>query len=210
MTTVIDRKRAMIAGGLLFVGGFGIGLGTAAIFAALIHQKKDARNTEPRIVKLYPDGVDPETWMCEDDELEDSEIAKEIAEENGYVVETEDDQADRESVESSEQYSKFVEKNPFLVTIISPNYDKRSEEINNALDFMDNEMLLYFPDEDILATETGDRVDPTEVVGNCLTKYGFSTDDDQREIEVINVQYQTHYIVRKETENSFEDLFPSE
>ena len=125
-------------------------------------------------------------------------------------METEDDQADRESVESSEQYSKFVEKNPFLVTIISPNYDKRSEEINNALDFMDNEMLLYFPDEDILATETGDRVDPTEVVGNCLTKYGFSTDDDQREIEVINVQYQTHYIVRKETENSFEDLFPSE
>lgn len=206
MTTVIDRKRALVGGGLLFVSGFGLGW----FISQVIHEKKEARNAEPRIVKLYPDGVDPETWMCEDDELEDSEIAKEISEENGYVVETEDDQADRESIELSEQYSKFVERNPYLVTIISPNPEKRSEEINNALDFMDNEMLLYFPDEDILATESGDRVDPTEVIGNCLTKYGFSTDDDQREIEVINVQYQTHYIVRKETENSFEDLFPSE
>lgn len=203
MTTMIDRKRAMIAGGLLFAGGFGIGLGVVLISQA-IRSKREERDTEPRIVKLYPDGVDPETWVCEEDELEDSEIAKEISEENGYTTETED------AIESSEAYSKFVEKNQHLVTIISPNYDKRSEEINNALDFMDNEMLLYFPDEDILATETGDRVDPTEVIGNCLQKYGFSTDDGQHEIEVINVQYQTHYIVRKETENSYEELFPSE
>lgn len=169
---------------------------------------------EPRIIRLYPEETSDEENLDEFDP-EDSEDdinkdkAESIAKENNYIpVEDDLDEEDQIAMESAKEYQQYMEKHAGEISVISPDYEKRSDSVNNVLDMMDTEILLFFPDEDALLTELGDRCEIEEFVGNCLFKYGFASDQRQTELHILNVPHEMHYIVRKETENSVEDLFP--
>lgn len=169
---------------------------------------------EPRIIRLYPEAETPDDEENLDEfDPEDAEgeiSAEDIARENGYIPEDEtvEEYEERTVIEASERFAHYMEKHAGEISVISPDYEKRSDELNNALDFVEQEMLLYFPDEGVLTNEEGDRLEIEDYVGNCLYKYGFATDDRQTEMHVLNVPYQAHYIVRRETENTVDELFP--
>lgn len=58
--------------------------------------------------------------------------------------------------------------------------------------------LLYFVDNDILTTEDEEEVDdPTALVGNCLDKFGFKTNDDEKTIFVRNSKLGFDYEIIK-------------
>lgn len=165
-------------------------------------------------VKLYPDN-ESDNDELNDFDPEDSEddITRkgvyEVAKNNGYISEiSEEEIEDIEAIESSKRYMRYMEKHAGEISIISPDSDKRSDEINEVLEFLDRELLLYFPDRDVLTTEVGDWLDISDATGNCLYKYHFDDDDSQNELHVLNVPKQMYFIVRKETENTVEELFP--
>lgn len=168
---------------------------------------------EPRIFRLYPETEESDDENLDEFDPEDSEDdiskAKDIAKENNYIpVEDDLDEEDQIAMESAKEYQQYMEKHAGEISVISPDYEKRSDSVNNVLDMVDTEMLLFFPDEDALLTELGDRCEIEEFVGGCLYKYGFASDDRQTELHILNVPHEMHYIVRKETENTVEDLFP--
>ena len=180
--------------------------------------KKTEEPEEP--VKLYPDETPEDTEELNDFDPEDSEddiTAKDVykvAKNNGYITEiSQEDAEDLEAIESSQRYMRYMEKHAGEIFIISPDPDNRSDEINEVIEFLDREVLLYFPneddpDKDILSTEGGDELYAFEETGNCLYKYHFADDEDQDEIHILNVPKQMYYIVKKETENTYEELFP--
>ena len=133
----------------------------------------------------------------------------EIAEEEGYIPnESDEELQEQEAIEASEKFNSYIQKHSQEIFIISPDSEKRPDDLNNALNMVDTEMLLYFPDEDVLTSEEGARLEIEDYVGDQLMKYGFAIDPRQTEIQVFNVPYQMRYIVRKETENSVDELFP--
>lgn len=182
--------------------------------------KKTEEPEEP--VKLYPDETPEDNEELNDFDPEDSEddiTAKDVykvAKNNGYITEISQEEAeDLEAIESSQRYMRYMEKHAGEIFIISPDPDNRSDEINEVVEFLDREVLLYFPneddpDKDILSTEGGDELYAFEETGNCLYKYHFADDEDQVEIHILNVPKQMYYIVKKETENTYEELFPEE
>lgn len=195
--------------------GFGIGFAVSQIIikAKIAKIKKEIRDQVN--VRLYPDKE--EDAVCEDTEINDDEIeedmireeAERISDENGYYAETEDEAIEREALELSEAFNNYIKKHPGEITIVSPDPTKRSDELNNVLSMLDPETLLYFPKENALVTEDGDRLEIEDSVGNCLYKFGFFRDENQTEIEVMNIPEQMHYYVKKEVENSVEELFPN-
>lgn len=196
---------AIVAGTVGAVIGYAIG-------KISTEKKIEKECEEPRIIRLYPEETSDEENLDEfdpEDSEDDISKAKDIAKENDYIpVEDGLDENDKEAIESAREYQQYMEKHAGEISVISPDYEKRSDSVNNVLDMMDTEMLLYFPDEDALLTELGDRCEIEEFVGNCLFKYGFASDQRQVELHILNVPHEMHYIVRKETENSVEDLFP--
>lgn len=198
---------AIVAGTVGAIIGYAIG-------KISTERKIEKECEEPRIIRLYPEteSSDDEENLDEfdpEDSEDDISKAKDIAKENNYIpVEDDLNENDKEAIESAREYQQYMEKHAGEISVISPDYEKRSDSVNNVLDMMDTEMLLYFPDEDALLTELGDRCEIEEFVGNCLFKYGFASDPRQTELHILNVPHEMHYIVRKETENSVEDLFP--
>lgn len=58
--------------------------------------------------------------------------------------------------------------------------------------------LLYFVDNDILTTEDEEEIDdPTALVGNCLDKFGFKSNDDEKTIFVRNSKLGFDYEIIK-------------
>lgn len=58
--------------------------------------------------------------------------------------------------------------------------------------------LLYFVDNDILTTEDEEEIDdPAQLVGNCLDKFGFKTNDDEKTIFVRNSKLGFDYEIIK-------------
>ena len=198
---------AIVAGTVGAIIGYAIG-------KISTERKIEKECEEPRVIRLYPETEtsDDEENLDEfdpEDSEDDISKAKDIAKENNYIpVEDDLDENDKEAIESAREYQQYMEKHAGEISVISPDYEKRSDSVNNILDMMDTEMLLYFPDEDALLTELGDRCEIEEFVGSCLFKYGFASDPRQVELHILNVPHEMHYIVRKETENSVEDLFP--
>lgn len=176
-------------------------------------ERKIKEASEEKPVKLYPDTDDDELNDFDPEDSED-DITKsdiyEVAKRNGYVAESADD-ANEEDIESSKRYMGYMESHSNEINIISPDSEKRSDELNEVLDFLDTEVLLYFPDEDVLIKETAkrktDKLNIPEYAGKCLTKFGFAGDDDQKEIQILNVPKQMHYIIKKELEDTVEELF---
>lgn len=67
--------------------------------------------------------------------------------------------------------------------------------------------LLYYVDNDILTTEDDEEVDdPNLLVGNCLEKFGFKTNDDENSIFVRNYKLGFDYEIIK----VFESYSPHE
>lgn len=196
---------AIVAGTVGAVIGYAIGKITT-------EKKIEKECEEPRIIRLYPEETSDEENLDEfdpEDSEDDIKKAESIVKENNYIpVEEDIDEEDKEAIESAREYQQYMEKHAGEISVISPDYEKRSDSVNNVLDMMDTEMLLYFPDEEELRTESGDGCEVEEFVGNCLYKYGFASDPRQVELHILNVPHEMHYIVRKETENSIEDLFP--
>ena len=165
---------------------------------------------EPRIARLYPENPVEEPVKTEKTEKDVAkETFTEIAEEEGYIPnESDEELQEQEAIEASEKFNSYIQKHSQEIFIISPDSEKRPDDLNNALNMVDTEMLLYFPDEDVLTSEEGARLEIEDYVGDQLMKYGFAIDPRQTEIQVFNVPYQMRYIVRKETENSVDELFP--
>ena len=66
------------------------------------------------------------------------------------------------------------------------------------LNYLDSKTLYYYVEDDILATEEGEVLDNQEaVLGNCMTKFGFKTNPEERTIYVRNLLYGTDYEVIK-------------
>lgn len=176
-------------------------------------ERKIEKDSEKHVpFNLYPEDDSDEENLDEfdpEDSEDDIATANGIAEQNNYIpVEDNLDDEDVEAMEAAKEYQQYIERHTGEIMVVSPNYEKRSDTVNNVIELMESEMLLYFPDEDDLRTEAGDRCDIEEFVGNCLYKYGFTTDPKQKELYVMNIPHEMYYIVRKETEDSAEDLFP--
>lgn len=182
--------------------------------------KKKDEVEEP--VKLYPDEDNDDDDDLNDFDHEDSEDdittkdVYKVAKNNGYITEISQEEAeDIEAIESSQRYMRYMEKHAGEIFIISPDPENRSDELNEIVEFLDRELLLYFPneddpDKDILCTEGGDELYAFEETGNCLYKYHFAEDGDQDELHILNVPKQMYYIIKKETDNTYEELFPED
>lgn len=177
----------------------------------IAERKNEKESKESREFRLYPEQTSDDDDLNDfdpEDSEDDINVAHNIATDNHYIpVEDDLDEDDLEAMQSAKEYQQYIEKHSGEITVISPDYEKRSDSVNNVLDMMPTEMLLYFPNEEELWTEGGTQVDIEDFTGNCLYKYGFVSDPRQLEIHILNVPEETHYIVRKELEDSPEELF---
>lgn len=71
------------------------------------------------------------------------------------------------------------------------------ESLGDIPEYYDSETLFYYAEDDVLATESEEAIDdPERLVGDCLTKYNFKENDEER-IFVRNWSLDTVYEIQK-------------
>ena len=112
-----------------------------------------------------------------------------------YLAESESPSEEYETYEDTqmrkinENKGKFKRKDPWLI---------RADEYDNEYLYHGKVSLLYFTEDDILSEElSGNEVDDVDaVVGDCLDKFGFRT-NDEKVIYVRNVNLGNDYEIAK-------------
>ena len=139
-------------------------------------------------------GVDPAETVgpTEDDTEFFDEVDEEIAEreeliEDGGLV-TEENASDIWCEETTKEMNSG--KKPKLIT---------SESFDDGYPHFDKVELEYYTVDDVLVDISAEEeiADPERIVGDCLDKYGFRTNDEERVIFVRNFNHGTDYEISK-------------
>lgn len=120
----------------------------------------------------------------EGEEPYDPEDLEELNEED-YAEETADDIA----LEETEDHAKTKGKKPKIIS---------AEAVEDLPPRFENEILFYYTDDDVVVNdeENEEISNPSDILGDCLDKYGFRENDEER-IFVVNYATDTCYEIEK-------------
>lgn len=124
------------------------------------------------------------------DSDEDEEI--DISEESN---DSEEIEAIEEALDATMNHEANKNKKPRIISY---------EAVTDLPSYIEQEDLFYYMDDDILANEAEEELDPETFVGDALRKYGFAY-NDETEIYVMNYQLDTCYCITK-VNSAFADV----
>lgn len=177
---------------LTFVGGLIAGFVAAKLVEKFVNDKE----FEPEDA-VESDVEDPDDF-CEA-EVEDEDPVVAVRDYSAYAEVYTDSAKHEHPEDDSEEEPYFVEEpevNEEIKKYKKPRLIK--EEEFGELAGIEKQTLKYWTYDDTLTTEENEELKDQEFyVGDCLTKYGFKDNDEEREIFVRNGRLGTDYDIVK-------------
>lgn len=178
---------------LTFVGGLVAGFVAAKLVEKFVQDKE----FEPEEDAVESD-VDDYDDFCEA-EVEDDDPVVAVRDYSAYAEVYTDSAKHEHPEDDSEEEPDYVEEpevNEEIKKYKKPRLIK--EEEFGELAGIEKQTLKYWTYDDTLTTEENEELKDQEFyVGDCLTKYGFKDNDEEREIFVRNGRLGTDYDIVK-------------
>lgn len=178
---------------LTFVGGLVAGFVAAKLVDKFVKDKE----FEPEEDAVESDVEDPDDF-CEA-EVEDDDPVVAVRDYSAYAEVYTDSAKHEHPEDDSEEEPDYVEEpevNEEIKKYKKPRLIK--EEEFGELAGIEKQTLKYWTYDDTLTTEENEELKDQEFyVGDCLTKYGFKDNDEEREIFVRNGRLGTDYDIVK-------------
>lgn len=178
---------------LTFVGGLIAGFVAAKLVEKFVKDKE----FEPEEDAVESDVEDPDDF-CEA-EVEDEDPVVAVRDYSTYAEVYTDSAKHEHPEDDSEEEPDYVEEpevNEEIKKYKKPRLIK--EEEFGELAGIEKQTLKYWTYDDTLTTEENEELKDQEFyVGDCLTKYGFKDNDEEREIFVRNGRLGTDYDIVK-------------
>lgn len=178
---------------LTFVGGLVAGFVAAKLVDKFVKDKE----FEPEEDAVESDVEDPDDF-CEA-EVEDEDPVVAVRDYSAYAEVYTDSAKSEHPEDDSEGEPDYVEEpevNEEIKKYKKPRLIK--EEEFGELAGIEKQTLKYWTYDDTLTTEENEELKDQEFyVGDCLTKYGFKDNDEEREIFVRNGRLGTDYDIVK-------------
>lgn len=177
---------------LTFIGGLVAGFVAAKLVEKFVNDKE----FEPEDA-VESDVEDPDDF-CEA-EVEDEDPVVAVRDYSAYAEVYTDSAKTEHPEDDSEEEHDYVEEpevNEEIKKYKKPRLIK--EEEFGELAGIEKQTLKYWTYDDTLTTEENEELKDQEFyVGDCLTKYGFKDNDEEREIFVRNGRLGTDYDIVK-------------
>ena len=176
---------------LTFVGGIVAGFVAAKLIDEFVKEKE----FEPEDDAVESDVEDPDDFS----EVEPEDAAEEVTFEQEKKDYSSYAEVYTDSAKTEHPEDDFVEEpeiNEEIKKYKKPRLIK--EEEYGELAGIEKQTLKYWTYDDVLTTEENEELKDQEFyVGDCLTKYGFKDNDEEREIFVRNGKLGTDYDIVK-------------
>lgn len=176
---------------LTFVGGIVAGFVAAKLIDKFVKEKE----FEPEDDAVESDVEDPDDFS----EVEPEDAAEEVTFEQEKKDYSSYAEVYTDSAKTEHPEDDFVEEpeiNEEIKKYKKPRLIK--EEEYGELAGIEKQTLKYWTYDDVLTTEENEELKDQEFyVGDCLTKYGFKDNDEEREIFVRNGKLGTDYDIVK-------------